>query len=51
MGVIALVLTLAIINIPGIDTYEPLLVAFGTMAVSAVAVIFLVRAWKKRRRG
>ena len=50
-GLLALLLTLAIINIPGIETVEPLLVAFGAMAVSAVAAVFIVRAWKKRRRG
>ena len=49
-GLLALLLTLVIINIPGTETVEPLFVTFGAMAGSAVAVIFIIKAWKKRRR-
>jgi hypothetical protein len=49
-GVIAALLTVIMINVPGTDRLDPYMVAIGVMAVAAVGTIFLVRYWKKRRQ-
>jgi hypothetical protein len=49
-GVMAGILTLIAINIPGTDRMDPYLAAVGVMAIAAVGTMFLVRFWKKYRR-
>jgi hypothetical protein len=49
-GVIALILTVIIINVPGTDNWDPYLVAIGVMVVAAAVTIFSVRFWKKWRK-
>jgi hypothetical protein len=48
-GALSGILTVILINVPGTENFDPYLVAFGVMLVSAIATIVIYRFWKKRR--